>query len=50
MKGEPVDALRYFERALELNFEGHEVIYEYLPELRNNEKILNLINTYDTKK
>ena len=49
LQGNIAEAFNFFEKALELNFEGHTIVFEYLPELRKNEKFLYLINTYDQK-
>lgn len=39
-------AYYYLETALEIDYKGHEELFEFMPSLRNNQKVNDLINQY----
>ncbi len=42
----PVQACYYLENALETDFEGHQELLEYYPEIINNQRVVDLIRAY----
>ena len=45
-KGKTKEALHNFQIALQLSYEGFQMLFEYYPELAQNTELLNLIELY----
>ena len=45
-EGEEAKALNFFQSALKLNYDKHSDIFTYIPHVKDNPNLLNLLNTY----
>ena len=45
-QGDDNKALTYFQDALKLNYEKHQDIFIYMPNVKDNPNLINLLNTY----
>ena len=44
--GDETKGLKFFENALEINFDQHEDVFQYMPSVKNNKNLLHLLHNF----
>jgi tetratricopeptide (TPR) repeat protein len=49
LMGDETKGLSFFEKALKINFELHSELFQFMPKIKENKNLLNLLTNFNNK-